>query len=144
MNGIGRVGNATLMFVPDELLGAVLVVLIASGGFAWMLGARRLALGLIGIAVLTPFLGAAFEALFNDLAKFMPNWMLQAIAWGILGVLALSTFGGLMLLLFGRRSWDEAKARLIADAIKFLLKLAISWPALLLWSLTGLYIYFRT
>ena len=106
-----------------------------------IVGAKKAASGLIATALAVPFVNVAAEVVFAGLFAYMPPWMVQAVAWLVLIVVYVALFAGLMSLIFGQRVWDEAKGHLLADAIKSLVRLAVSWPMLVLWLCFAAYLW---
>ncbi len=138
---MNRLGHTTLTLIPDQFLGLALTFLLVLGGFFLILGARKTAIALIVMAIATPFLGAFFQAVFNDLETLLPPLVMKALSWAVLIVVGLSIVSGVIVLLFGKRSWEEAKAQLIADGIKSIARMAFSKPALIIWCVLGLYLW---
>ena len=140
---MNRLGNPILLLVPHEALGAALMLFLVAGGLCMIVGARRAATGLIATAIAVPFVSVVIEALFNELFAVLPPWLVQVVAWLVLAVVYLIVLGAFMSFVFGQRVWDETKAHLLADAIKGLLRLAFSWPLLLVWAALAIYLWWR-
>ena len=73
----------------------------------------------------------------------LPSWLVQIVAWFVLILVYIAIFAALMNLLFGQRAWGEAKGHLLADAIKGMLRIAFSWPLLLVWGVLAGYLWLR-
>lgn len=138
---MNRLGHTTLTLIPDQFLGLALTFLLVLGGFFLILGARKTAIALIVMAIATPFLGAFFQAVFNDLETLLPPLVMKILSWAVLIVVGLSIVSGVIVLLFGKRSWEEAKAQLIADSIKTIARMVFSIPALIIWCILGIYLW---
>ncbi len=138
---MNRLGHTTLTLIPDQFLGLALTFLLVLGGFFLILGARKTAIALIVMAIATPFLGAFFQAVFNDLETLLPPLVMKVLSWAVLIVVGLSIVSGVIVLLFGKRSWEEAKAQLIADSIKTIARMTFSIPALIIWCILGIYLW---
>ena len=131
------------MLVPHEALGAVLLLFLVLGGLCKIVGANKAATGLILVALAVPFVSVVVEALFNELFAVLPPWLVQIVAWLVLGIVYAVIAGTLMSFAFGQRVWDETKAHLLAGAIKSVLRLAFSWPFLLVWVVLAIYLWWR-
>lgn len=140
---MNRLTNPVLMLVPHELLGSVLLLFLVLGGLLRVVGAKRLSTGLIVTAIAVPFVTVVVEALFNELFAVLPPQLVQVAAWLVLILVYLFIFGALMSIVFGQRVWDEAKGHLLADAIKGTLKIALSWPLLLVWGAAAIYVWLK-
>ena len=141
---MGRVTNPALVLVPHEALGAVLVLFLVLGGLCMVVGLRRAAKGLIITASATPFISVAVEALFNEFFAALPVELIRPVAWLVLAIAYLFVGGMLMSLVFGERVWTEAKAHLLADAVRGLFRLAFSWPLLLVWTALAIFLWLRS
>ena len=73
----------------------------------------------------------------------LPPPLVRIVAWLVLGLVYIIIAGALMSFVFGQRVWDEAKAHVLADAIKGLFRLAFSWPLLLVWAVLAVYLWWR-
>ena len=134
-----RLVNPVLLLVPHEALGAVLLLFLVSGGLCMVVGARRAASGLIVTAIAVPFITVIVEAFFNELFAVLPLWLVQIVAWLVLGLAYLMIFGAFMSFVFGKAVWDGAKSHLLADAIGGVFRFLISWPLLLVWGAAAVY-----
>jgi Na+/phosphate symporter len=130
---LNRINEPLLYLVPDELIGIVLVLLIMLGGFCMMVGAKKTAMTLIIMAISFPIISTFIEIIFSDLFAMLPEAYIKPASWIVMGVCYLMMFGVLMRTFFGEKAWDQAKGELLADAIKWLLRKALSLPMLIVW-----------
>ncbi len=137
---MNRAINPALMLIPHEVLGQVLALFLVLGGICMVVGARRASAGLIVTAIAVPFVTVVVETLFSEVFAILPPQFVQFFAWLVLALVYLLILGALMSFVFGQHVWSEAKGHLLADAIKAILRLAISWPLLITW--IGLAVFF--
>ena len=140
---MNRLTNPVLLLVPHEALGAVLLLFLVLGGLCRVVGAKKASTGLLLAALAVPIVSVVVEALFNELFAILPPWLVRIVAWLVLVLVYIVIAGALMSLVFGQRVWDEAKAHLLADAIKGLLRLTFSWPLVPVWSVLIMYLLWR-
>ncbi len=140
---LNRIANPALMLVPHELLGGFLLLFLVLGGLCRIVGAKKQSTGLIVTAIAVPFIAVVVEALFNELFAVLPPWLVQIVAWLVLIVVYIAIFAAMMGMLFGTQAWGEAKGHLLADAIKWLLRKAFSWPLLLVWGGLAIYVWLK-
>lgn len=140
---MNRLTNPMLLLVPHEALGGVLLLFLVLGGICRIVGARRASTGLIAMAIVFPFVTVVMEALFNELFAVLPPSLVRIVAWLVMIVVYVVIFGALMIFLFGQRSWDEAKGHLLADSVKSVLRIAVSWPLLLVWAVLAAYLWLK-
>jgi hypothetical protein len=131
------------MLVPQEALGGVLLLFLVSGGICFIVGARKAGTGLIATAIAVPLVTVLVEAVFNEAFAVLPPRLAQIAAWIVLIIVYVAIFGALMSFLFGQKAWDGAKGNLLAGAIKGILRIAVSWPFLLVWSVLGVYLWLK-
>lgn len=110
--------SALAMFLPTEAA----PLLFVFGGLAFMVGARRIALGLLGIAVAIILLRPLAEPLLD----MLPVWVLVVLLFYV-GVAMLRAVFELFI---GRRAADTAMGTLAADFFKFLIKALFLLPFL--------------
>ncbi|SER40719.1 hypothetical protein SAMN05421690_102438 [Nitrosomonas sp. Nm51] len=137
---MNRAVTPTLMLIPAEMLGQILVLFLVLGGICMVVGAKRASSALITTAIALPFITVIVEALFNDLFAIIPAQHVQLVAWLLQGIIYFIIFGGLMGFLFGQYVWNQAKGHLLAEAIIGIFRLAFSWKFLM--PLIGLSILF--
>lgn len=140
---MNRLTNPILLLVPHEALGAVLVLFLILGGMCRIVGARRASTILIATAIAVPFVTVVIEAIFNELFAILPPSLVKPAAWFVIAVVYIIIFGALMSSLFGERTWEHAKGQLLADSIQGLLRIALSWPLLLVWGVLALYFWIK-
>lgn len=140
---MNRLSNPILLLVPHEALGAVLILFLVLGGLCRIVGARRASTGLIATAIVVPIATVVVEVLFNELFAVLPPSLVKIVAWLVMGIVYLVIFGTLMNFLFGEEAWGHAKGQLLADSIKGILRIAISWPLLLVWGVLALYLWIK-
>ena len=140
---MNRLTNPMMLLVPHEALGGVLLLFLVLGGICRIVGAKRASTGLIAMAIAFLFITVVMEALFNELFAVLPPSLVKVVAWLVMIVVYIVIFGALMSFMFGQRTWDEAKGHLLADSIKGVLKIAVSWPLLLVWSVLGAYMWLK-
>lgn len=140
---MNRLTNPMLLLVPHEALGGVLLLFLVLGGICRIVGARRASTGLIAMAIAVPLVTVVMEALFNELFAVLPPSLVRIVAWLVMIVVYVVIFGALMIFLFGQRSWDEAKGHLLADSVKGVLRIAVSWPLLLVWVVLAAYLWLK-
>jgi hypothetical protein len=138
---MGRLTNPTLVLIPHEALGAVLVLFLVLGGICMVVGLRRAATVLVFTAIATPFISVMVEALFNEFFAALPPGLVTPIAYLVLAITYLVVGGMLMGALFGERVWTETKAQLLADAIRGLFRLAFSRVMLVVWVIAAAYLW---
>ena len=140
---MNRLTNPMLLLVPHEALGGVLLLFLVLGGICRIVGARRASTGLIAMAIAVPLVTVLMEALFNELFAVLPPSLVRIVAWLVMIVVYVVIFGALMSFLFGQRSWEEAKGHLLADSVKGVLRIAVSWPLLLVWVVLAAYLWLK-
>lgn len=140
---MNRLTNPMLLLVPHEALGGVLLLFLVLGGICRIVGARRASTGLIAMAIAVPLVTVVMEALFNELFAVLPPSLVRIVARLVMIVVYVVIFGALMIFLFGQRSWDEAKGHLLADSVKSVLRIAVSWPLLLVWAVLAAYLWLK-
>lgn len=100
----------TLLLIPPEML----ALMIAAGGLAMVVGARKLAAALIGgalaLAVLPAFLAPLFDALPGPVLTLLMVGMAIGIVFAVLRFLFDSTIG--------RNATDNMVGILAADAVR--------------------------
>lgn len=132
-----------LLLVPHEALGGVLLLFLVLGGICRIVGARRASTGLIAMAIAVPLVTVMMEVLFNELFAVLPPSLVRIVAWLVMIVVYVVIFGALMSFLFGQRSWEEAKGQLLANSVKGVLRIAVSWPLLLVWVVLAAYLWLK-
>ena len=140
---MNRLTNPMLLLVPHEALGGVLLLFLVLGGICRIVGARRASTGLIAMAIAVPLVTVMMEVLFNELFAVLPPSLVRIVAWLVMIVVYVVIFGALMSFLFGQRSWEEAKGHLLADSVKGVLRIAVSWPLLLVWVVLAAYLWLK-
>ncbi len=140
---MNRLTNPMLLLVPHEALGGVLLLFLVLGGICRIVGARRASTGLIAMAIAVPLVTVVMEALFNELFAVLPPSLVRIVAWLVMIVVYVVIFGALMIFLFGQRSWEVAKGHLLADSVKGVLRIAVSWPLLLVWVVLAAYLWLK-
>ena len=98
-----------ILFVPPELA----VFMFIGAGFAMLVGARKLAAGLIGATMAVIFLPILLAPLFDQL----PSWLL----WILLIFFGLGLLRSLFELLLGERATDHMVGILAADVVRVVL-----------------------
>jgi hypothetical protein len=96
-------------FIPQEFV----VFMIIGAGLALIVGARRIAMGLLGTAMAIIFLPVLLAPLFDAL----PGWLLV----GLLVLFGLGMVRGLFELVIGRHSTDHMVGILAADVVRSML-----------------------
>lgn len=140
---MNRLTNPMLLLVPHEALGGVLLLFLVLGGICRIVGARRASTGLIAMAIAVPLVTVMMEVLFNELFAVLPPSLVRIVAWLVMIVVYVVIFGALMSFLFGQRSWEEAKGQLLANSVKGVLRIAVSWPLLLVWVVLAAYLWLK-
>lgn len=128
--------NILFLLVPEELVGVLLVGMLVAGGFAIMLGARKVGKALVIGAIAFPFISLIATALFNDLFASLPEWLVMPVAFLIMLILYLSAGWIVIKALFGQKAVDEAKGHLLADGVKSTAKMLFSHTGMMV--VTGL------
>ena len=95
-----------ILFIPQELV----VFMFVGAGLAMIVGARRIASGLLLAAMAVIFLPVLLAPLFDAL----PGWLL----WGLLVVFGLSLLPGLFVVVIGKNSTDHMVGILAADVVR--------------------------
>jgi hypothetical protein len=131
------------MFLPEDAIVPMLVLLLTIGGLCIVVGARRVGFGLVATAVTFPLISALVEALFNDFFASLPAQLITPVAWAIMLIAYLLAFGAIMVFVLGEKGWSRTKSNLATDAIEGVFRLAFSWPLLICWGLLGTYLWFR-
>lgn len=124
--------NLLLMFLPEALLGPLLVGLIVVGGLAMVLGFRRQGLALVVAAVAFPFVAVLVEATLNEVFAAIHPALVVPASMLLMLVVFLAMGGALIKAVFGQRAVDEAKGHLLADACRWTLRRIFSPRGLLL------------
>lgn len=109
------------LLIPDEAL----VLIVALGGLALMVGARRFAGMLFALVLGSIFL----PVLIQPLIQSVPVWILWVIAAYIVYLIpfaAVSVFSALTRPALGRRVSDEAAGHLAADVARAMIR-AHAW-----------------
>lgn len=95
-----------ILFMPQELV----LFMFVGAGLAMIVGARRIASGLLAAALAVIFLPALLAPLFDAL----PGWLL----WALLVVFCLSLLRGLFVIAIGKNSTDHMVGILAADVVR--------------------------
>ena len=95
-----------VLFIPQELV----IVMFVGAGLAMIVGARRIAGGLLIAAMAVVFLPVLLAPLFNAL----PGWLL----WCVIVVFGLSLLRGLFVVVIGKNSTDHMVGILAADVLR--------------------------
>lgn len=98
-----------ILFIPQELV----LFLFLGAGFATMVGAKRIAMGLLGAAMAVIFLPVLLAPIFNAL----PGWLLSVV----LIVSGLMLLCALFRMAFGKQTTDCFVGTLLVDMLRFLL-----------------------
>ena len=98
-----------ILLIPQELV----VFMIVGAGLAMIVGARRLAAGLLGAAMAIIFLPVLLAPLFDAL----PGWLL----WGLIIFFSLALLRALFELTIGKNSTDHMVGILAADVVRTML-----------------------
>ena len=93
-------------FIPQELV----VFMIVGAGLAMIVGARRIASGLLVTALTVIFMPVLLAPLFDTL----PGWLL----WCVIVVFGLSLLRGLFVVAIGKNSTDHMVGILVADVVR--------------------------
>lgn len=121
--------------LPQELVNALLPLMLVLAGIALTLRMRRVA-GAIVLMVIALIVGPVIlDAMMAPILEAIPNalfWPLLVLAAVVLGLVALN---GVVQMLFGRGTANRMTALLLADGIKALVKCIVVWPISLAWSL---------
>jgi hypothetical protein len=102
--------NALVMFLPQEML----VLLIAAGGIALIVGAQKLGTGLLVTALAMAVLPAFLAPLFAN----APGSLLTIVLVGMLIAMLLSGLRWLSNGLIGKRATDSMVGNLASDVVK--------------------------
>ncbi len=100
-------------FIPDELL----VLVLMGAGLAWIIGARRVALSLVGLVAM----GVVLPPILEPMIQAMPVWVLWI---GLAYLLFLIPFIGVVIFqalvspVLGRRTAQEMGGHLAADVAR--------------------------
>lgn len=95
-----------LLFIPPELV----AFMIVGAGLALIVGARRIASGLLLAALAVIFLPVLLAPLFNAL----PGWLL----WCVVVVFSLNLLRGVFVVVIGKNSTDHMVGILAADVVR--------------------------
>lgn len=130
MNGIM---NPLLILVPMEYLGLMMAFMLVIGGMLIIMGAVVKGKVLIFTAIAIPFISVIVQVLMNAFFASLPEALIMPVAWFIMFVAYAIGAMVVVRLLFGDKAVEHAKGQLLADAVKWMLKLLFRWPVMLVW-----------
>lgn len=134
--------NILFLFVPEELVGTLLLFMLVAAGFAFIVGARRVGKALAISAIAFPFISVIVSALFNDFFAALPPALVMPVAFLIMAIL-YSTIGWMIIKgIFGQRAVDHAKGELLADGARLALRALFSRIGLIMLLIFGAMAYF--
>lgn len=110
--------NILFLLVPEELVGTLLLFMLVSAGFAFIVGARRLGKVLAISAIAFPFISVIVSALFNDFFAALPPALVIPVAFFIMAILYIMLGWMIIKGVFGQRAVDHAKGELLADGAR--------------------------
>lgn len=137
---MNRVTNPLLMIMPEAALWPLLTLMMMAGGLLMVVGARRAGIVLFVTAIAIPIITLFVELLLDSVFSAMPDSLVQPVAWLITAICYGMTAMALITLLFGQRAVDDAKGRLLADAVKGAFRLMFRWQIMLVWGGVLLYL----
>ena len=108
-----------ILFIPQELV----LFLFLGAGFAMIVGAKRIAMSLLGAAMAVIFLPVLLAPIFNAL----PGWLLTVV----LIVSGLMLLCALFQMVFGKQTTDRFVGTLLVDMLRFLLLAPLAIRSLL-------------
>ncbi len=127
-----RIANPLLMFIPEELMGALIMLMLVAGGLAITVGARRTGGALVTAATAIPVVTVIVGALMDGMFGMLPDALVMPVAFAITLALWLAVGWMLVKVVFGQQAVDEAKGHLLADGIKGVFGLLFRRPVALI------------
>lgn len=118
--------NILFLLVPEELVGTLLLFMLVAGGFAFIVGARRVGKALVISAIAFPFISVIVSALFNDFFAALPPGLVVPVAFLIMAILYVAIGWMIIKGIFGQRAIDHAKGELLADGARAGLRMIFS------------------
>jgi len=85
----------------------------------------------------------AVAAIFDELFAYIPAELAGVAAWLIMGIAYVAVLAGLAASIRGEKNWRDDKRRFGGWLAGALVRLAFSWPMLLVWAAIGCYICFH-
>ncbi|NDP47498.1 MAG: hypothetical protein GZ085_03735 [Sulfuriferula multivorans] len=125
--------NPLLILVPMEYLGLMMAFMLVIGGMLIIMGAVVKGKVLIFTAIAIPFISVIVQVLMNAFFASLPEALIMPVAWFIMFVAYAIGAMVVVRLLFGDKAVEHAKGQLLADAVKWMLKLLFRWPVMLVW-----------
>lgn len=119
---MGSVSNVLFLLIPESLFGPMLLCMLVAGGLALILGFGKLGKGLIFTAIALPLVSFVFEAILNEMFMALPGWLVTPVAILLMLTVYLMIGWALIKIVFGQKAIQEAKGRLLADAIKSVMR----------------------
>ena len=107
--------NILFLLMPEELVGILLLVMLVAGGFAFIIGARRVGKALVVSAIACPSISVIVSALFNDFFAALPPALVLPVAFLVMAVQYVSIGWMIIMAISGQRAVDHAKGELLAD-----------------------------
>lgn len=129
------------MVMPESLLGAALIGMFISSGFAFIIGARRAGKSLLIAAIATPIMMFVVDAVFNELFAALQPELIMPIAYVIVIICWIAVGYGLILGIFGQRAVDHAKGQLLYDLMKRVFHLIFSRMGLIALSILFVFLW---
>lgn len=114
--------SLTLAFLPEELVGPLLLLAITVAGLCMIVGLRRLAISIVVGALAFVFAPVWITPLVDLIFELIPPWVLQAALLAIVALLVAPIVVFLLMLLMGgwlRRIVGEALVQRFAISVLF-------------------------
>lgn len=124
--------NILFLLVPEELVGTLLLFMLITGGFAFIIGARKAGKALVVSAIAFPFISVIVSALFNDFFAALPPSLVVPVAFLLMAVLYVSIGWMIIKGIFGQKAVDHAKGELLADGVRAAFRFIFSLKGLVL------------
>lgn len=144
IDGMNTTSNILFLLVPEELIGTLLLFMLVAGGFAFIVGARRVGKALVISAIAFPFITVIVSALFNDFFAALPPGLVMPVAFLIMALLYVAIGWMIIKGIFGQRAVDHAKGELLADGARAALRFMFSKVGAITAFLMLLFVYAQT
>ena len=136
--------NILFLFIPEELVGTLLLFMLIAGGLAFIVGARRVGKALVVSAIAFPLISVIVSALFNDFFAALPPSLVIPVAFLIMAILYVAIGWMIIKAIFGQKAVDHAKGELLADGVRASFRLMFSKFGVITILLLLLLVYIQT
>lgn len=105
--------NLLFMFVPEKLVGTLLLLMLSAGGIALIVGAQRAGKALIITAISFPIISVIVSAMFNSFFDALPPVLVAPVAFLIMLAIYASVGWIIVKSIFGQEAVNHFKGELL-------------------------------